>query len=106
MELGANGVQDEVNVSGSLTIGSGAQLNLTSIPGAMTYVLGDSFDILDFGSISGTFAAVNTPALASGLSWNLGSLYTSGSISVIPESSSAILGLLSLGGLALRRRRK
>jgi CRISPR-associated DxTHG motif protein len=47
------------------------------VPGA-----GNSFQILDFASASGSFSAVTLPALADGLSWNTSALYTEGKISV------------------------
>ena len=44
---------------------------------------GDSFDILDWGSLSGTFSTVDLAPLPVGLSWSTSRLYTSGVISVV-----------------------
>jgi len=54
--------------------------------------VGDSFDILEFGSLSGGFERIDLPALAGGLSWELGQLYESGTVTVMPEPTT--MGLL------------
>src|SRR5262249_37648130 len=41
-----------------------------------------SFDILDWGSLTGTFNSLVLPSLAAGLTWNTSALYTSGVLSV------------------------
>jgi T5SS/PEP-CTERM-associated repeat protein len=67
---------------------------------------GQTFDILDFdpGDLSGRFSAFDLPDLGGGLSWDTSNLYTTGTITVIPEPTT--LALLALGGaLALLRRR-
>lgn len=72
---------------------------------------GDSFDFFNWGSVSGTFAALDLPALGAGLTWDTSALYTTGALSVsaaaIPEPSTwAILaGAAALGAGLLRRRR-
>jgi hypothetical protein len=43
---------------------------------------GNSFDILDWGSLSGTFATLQLPALGADLMWNASQLYTAGVLSV------------------------
>jgi hypothetical protein len=58
---------------------------------------GDSFDILNWGSLNGTFNTVNLPALSDGLAWDLSALYTNGTLTVVvPEP--ATLGLLAFAG--------
>ena len=42
---------------------------------------GDSFDILDWGTIGGTFAAMNLPTVA-GLAWDTSLLYTTGELTL------------------------
>jgi hypothetical protein len=44
--------------------------------------IGSSFDILDWGSLVGTFSSIQLPTLASGLQWNTSQLYTTGVLSV------------------------
>ena len=60
---------------------------------------GDRFDLIDFGSLSGTFAQIVLPDLTAGHAWDMSELYKSGNISVVastvPEPSALILGLCS-----------
>jgi hypothetical protein len=65
---------------------------------------GNSFDILDWGHLNGTFDIIDLPALNPGLMWNTSALYTSGQLSVTPEP--ATICLLGLGGLAMLRRKR
>jgi len=94
--------------SGSITLSGGT---LSLFEGYEAFVGGESFDILDFRNISGTFGTISTSTLAEGLSWNLSQLYTSGVVSIdgsiIPEPSTyaAIFGILALG-FAIYRKRK
>jgi autotransporter-associated beta strand protein len=46
-------------------------------------VLGNTFDILDWGTRSGNFGSINLPALSPGLAWNTTKLLTTGALSVI-----------------------
>ena len=61
------------------------------------------FQIFDAGTLSGTFSAVLLPDLPGMLGWDSSLLYSSGTLSVIPEP--ATLPLLALGMLLARRRR-
>jgi hypothetical protein len=45
-------------------------------------MLGTSFNILDWGTLAGTFSSFQLPALPGGLTWNLSQLYSAGVISV------------------------
>jgi hypothetical protein len=59
--------------------------------------LSDTFDILDFGSLSGGFDRVILPDLVGTLGWDDSSLLVDGSISVVPEPTTIIplcLGLM------------
>ena len=66
--------------------------------------LGDSFLLFD-GATSGAFDAFFLPALAPGLAWDTGALYSGGSLTVVPEPSAALLLLGALTGLLARRTR-
>jgi autotransporter-associated beta strand protein len=70
---------DQLHVTGQLSLGGTLDVSLISpfMPQA-----GNSFDILDWGSLGGTFNAIQLPALAVGLSWNTSQLYTDGVLSV------------------------
>lgn len=97
---------DLLNVSAALALGGTLRV---SFLGNYAPVGSESYDLLNWGSLSGTFAALDLPALADGLAWDTSALYTTGTLGVtgsaIPEPSTyaMIAGLAALG-LALRRR--
>jgi hypothetical protein len=49
--------------------------------------LGNSFDLLDWGSISGTFSTLQLPSPGGTLGWDTSHLYTTGVISVVDVGS-------------------
>ena len=82
MELagtGAGNQYDQTLATGSLALGGTLDIELINgfIPAA-----GNSFNLFDWGSISGTFATLSLPTLTSGLTWNTSQLYATGIISV------------------------
>lgn len=110
-DLTLGGISEfELNTAGDLSdlaistaqITFGGTLNVTNT--GSTLELGDTFNLFDWSSSSGTFSSINLPSVTPGLSWNLSNLYTNGQISVVPESSVALLG--SLGAIVLLRRRR
>ena len=70
---------DQLHVTGPLALGG--TLAVSIIEG-FTPAAGSSFDILDWGSLSGTFSTIALPTL-SGLAWNTSQLYTTGVLSVL-----------------------
>jgi hypothetical protein len=68
-------------VGGALSIGGA--LSVSIIDGYVP-ALGSSFDLLDWGTLSGTFSSLSLPALATG-QWDTSQLYTTGVLSVIPS---------------------
>lgn len=70
---------DRLSVSGAVTLGG--TLNVTA--SSLEMIANDVFDILDFGSVRGTFATINMPALGSSLAWDLSRLYVDGTIAVV-----------------------
>ncbi len=60
----------------------GGTLQLTLLAGFVP-ACGSGFDILDWGSRSGTFVSVQLPALSGSLAWSTTRLYTDGIISVV-----------------------
>jgi len=96
----AGDISDLAIVSGLLTFGG--TLNVNKVGAAL--VSGDTFNLFDWGSKDGTFSAVNLPELDTGLTWDQSQLYTTGTLTVIPEPRAALLG--GLGLLALLRRRR
>jgi hypothetical protein len=81
IELGGTGAGsfDKLAVGGALTAGGTLDIDLIN---GFTPTAGNSWDILDFASATGTFTFA-LPALSPGLSWNTSSLLTSGVVSVV-----------------------
>ncbi len=65
--------------------------------------VGDTYNLFDFGSISGLFSSLDLPTLTEGR-WDTSGLMADGTISVIPEPAS--VALMMLGGVTLLRRRR
>jgi hypothetical protein len=83
IEIGgtAPGTQyDQVHVAQLLSLGG--TLDVTLLNG-FAPAAGSSFDIFDWGSLSGAFSSIQLPALAAGLQWDTSQLYTTGVLSVI-----------------------
>jgi len=60
---------------------------------------GDRFDLIDFGSLVGRFDDVQLPDLNDGLVWDTAALYSTGTITAVPEPASILLALLGLACL-------
>ncbi len=96
---------DQIDVSNLLTLDG--SIVVTS---SYTFALGDSFDLLDWGTLDSSGFSVSSdlllPALSNGLSWDTSAFLTSGTVSVVPEPNIPALmglGVLLLWG-AMRRR--
>jgi hypothetical protein len=74
---------DVVRVTGMLTFGG--TLVVTNV-GALPLADGDNFQLFNFGSSGGLFAAVNLPALTNGLFWETNFLATAGQVRVVSDS--------------------
>lgn len=101
---------DHVAVNGNLTFGG--VLNVVFLNG-FTASAGQTFDLFDFTSATGTFSTLNLATLGTGLAWNTANLYTNGSLSVIsitpvPEPENYALMMLGLGVIVglVRRQKK
>jgi hypothetical protein len=70
----------DVVVSGNASLAG--MLNISVFNG-FAPAAGNRFDILDWGTHSGTFASVTLPALSGSLVWNTSLLYTSGVLRVV-----------------------
>jgi len=104
-------VANHLDIDGFLLLGGGT-LSLTGA-GMEFLDAGDRFDLLDFGVVTGKFAAVDTrnASLRAGLAWDFGDLYRTGEVAVVavPEpatwvSLAAGIGVLA-GWRAARERR-
>ncbi len=91
-DLAASGI-------GTQAVSFGGILNLLFTPGFNTT---GSVTLFDFENYNGGFSTVNTSGLASGYSATFDSL--NGTVVIVPEPSTLLLG--SLGVLALLRRRR
>ena len=97
-----NPAHDRLDVQGTLALGGALEVVLLD---GYAPRLGEEFDILDFGDLTGEFAQISLPELGDGLEWDVSALYSTGRITALPEP--ATLSLLLVGGLvALRRRRR
>jgi T5SS/PEP-CTERM-associated repeat protein len=73
---------DQLHVTGPLSLAGVLEVMLVNgfVPSA-----GQSFDILDWGSLAGTFTSLALPPLA-GLAWNTDQLYSTGVIRVVADA--------------------
>jgi hypothetical protein len=68
-------------VNGQLALGG--TLNVSLVNG-FSPMAGNTFDVLDWGTLSGTFSSLQLPSLAGGpLGWDTSQLYTTGTLSVV-----------------------
>ena len=70
---------DQVQVTGSLSLDGTLAVSLIN---GFSPALGNTFDILDWMSRTGTFDTLQLPTLVGGLAWNASELYTNGVLSV------------------------
>ncbi len=112
MELGGTGRgsdYDALNIANVFSVDGTLSVSFINsyFPGSAV-----TFDLFNFGSLTGTFASLDLPSLTAGLSWNTDALYSDGQLSItgtaIPEPSTyaAIMGVLALVGVVAARRRR
>ena len=94
LDASASGI-GQLDVSGQATLNGALDVKFAS---GFTPSAGQSFDLIT-GATTGNFSQVNLPPLANGMSWNTGSLYATGTISVVPEPSTLALLGFGAGGL-------
>ena len=96
----ATGAADKLIVSGALACGGALDVSLLN----GTLEPGDTFDILDWGSIGGAFDSIVMPE--HDMVWDLSMLYETGEIHLTPEPTTLTLLVIGAIGLATRRRRR
>jgi hypothetical protein len=77
IELGGNSPgsgYDKLDVSGTLTLGGALVVKLIN---GYVPTVGDTFDFLDWGVLSGTFSSVTLPNLGPNFAWNASQIYSS-----------------------------
>ncbi len=87
----ATGSSDEFNASSFIY---GGALTVTNIAG--TLIAGQTFELFLGSSYSGTFSAINLPALGAGLAWNT-NLLGNGTLQVVATTPPYITGIALSG---------
>ncbi len=102
---------DQLILGGTFTASGGA-LNVDLLNG-YTPTLGATFQLFDLTNpIAGTFGTLNLATLDNGLTWDTSQLYSTGNLTVatsaVPEPSTyaLLIGLVTLGIVAVRRRNR
>jgi fibronectin-binding autotransporter adhesin len=75
----AAAANSKLNVTGALSLAATLTISLGV---GFAPAAGNTFDILDWGTLNGTFSSLQLPALAGGLNWNTSQLYVSGALSI------------------------
>ncbi|MBI2813266.1 MAG: autotransporter-associated beta strand repeat-containing protein [Opitutae bacterium] len=78
---------DALDITGVATFGGTLEISFYN---GFNVGGGESFDLFNWGGVSGAFATLNLPALTAGLEWDTSALYTTGvlGVSAIPEPST------------------
>lgn len=102
---------DLLRVAGTLTLTPGSTLVVNNATDMMDWAEGDSWRIFDWTTLGGSevvgsFTQYDLPSLPDGLGWDIGTLYTLGTLTVVvPEPGRmALLGLCFALSLLRRRR--
>jgi len=69
-------------------------------------MLGNSFDLLDWNSVSGEFEFVSLPTLDAGLAWDTSKLYSTGVLSVTAVPEPGVFPLMVFIGCCVSSRRR
>ena len=103
------GLHDFISIGGAAVPDFSGTVKLTTIA-AYNPVYGDIFDLLDWAAVGSATGAptfdFSMVALDAGLAFNTDLFASNGIVVIVPEPSRALLLLLGLLGLMLRRRRR
>lgn len=105
-------IDGAAHIADLLKIGAAGLGELRILPGANLVInvlsplaAGDTFTVLDFGTISGSFSNISVLGASAG-QLDFGNLLTTGQISVIPEPVTGLLSMAGLAALGLRTGRR
>lgn len=84
---------DQLDVAGRLSLGGTLEIALLD---GFSPRYGESFDLLDFGSLTGQFDELRLPALPGRLVWDTTRLYSSGTVTAVPEPATLWLAALGM----------
>ncbi|MEX2307004.1 MAG: hypothetical protein WD738_05400 [Pirellulales bacterium] len=79
--VAAGSQHDRIDVAGTLSLDGALSVFLIN---GFNPAVNNSFDILDWGSLSGTFDSISLPALSGFVAWDTSNLYTTGVLAVAP----------------------
>lgn len=96
IELGGTNVgsqYDSLHVTGQLTLAGALAVSLINV-GVYAPAPGDSFNVFDWGTLSGAFSTINLAPLAGGLTWDTSQLNVAGVLAI-----SGLQGDYNLNGV-------
>ena len=88
-------------ISGAVTLGGALQVSLIN---SFSPTWGNSFDILDWGTVGGVFSTLTLPGLNAGLSWNTSQLYTDGILSIMLSGDYNLNGVVDAADYVVWRK--
>jgi len=88
-EIGGNTGSDFDQLNVGQTLNLAGVLDVVLINN-FTPQSGQTFDLLNWGALNGTFSTVNLPSLPAGLSWDSTSLHTSGTVRITGGAATAL----------------
>lgn len=107
-QSGTAAAADLLRLTGAVRFGTDIVLRVANPNGLSGFADGDRWKLFDWsnlaGPLTGSFTTFDLPTLGGGLSWDTSQLYTTGTLSVVPEPTRAVL--FTLGGLWLLARRR
>lgn len=81
VELGSVDNYSHLDVAGAATLAGTLKVQLS---GGFAPAAGQSFDVLDYASVSGQFTTIDLPSLPNELQWDASNLYTTGVLGISP----------------------
>jgi T5SS/PEP-CTERM-associated repeat protein len=86
---------DHIDVAGLLSLDGALTVSLLD---GFTPHYGDTFDLFNFAALRGRFGSLDLPVLSAGLIWDTSDLYSTGTITAVPEPAG---WMFLLGGIAI-----